>query len=265
MDPQKDNIIKGEETNLVSSPKKNDEAAIFEKDGAFMYVLKKTEKLTSAIYLISNLFPDSEPMKWDIRKKVSNLLSSVVENENIISNQSYDFIHSTKNKVLEIISMLGVASCAGLISSMNFSIIEQEFMNLLEILDGKHLSGQGTHNALPRAFFEVPSSQSRITKEISNLPSKTSDFSMELGKTAYSQKEKTSLPDVNVFKRTNRQNIIIGLLKKKKEVSIKDVSLVIKDCSEKTIQRELISLINLGIIKKMGERRWSRYSLVSEN
>jgi DeoR/GlpR family transcriptional regulator of sugar metabolism len=36
---------------------------------------------------------------------------------------------------------------------------------------------------------------------------------------------------------------------------------VIKDVSEKTIQRELISLIEAGIILKTGERRWSRYSI----
>jgi predicted HTH transcriptional regulator len=61
--------------------------------------------------------------------------------------------------------------------------------------------------------------------------------------------------------RSNRQNMILGLLRKKGDLTIKDISIVIKDCSEKTIQRELIAFISSGLVKRAGERRWSRYSL----
>ncbi len=36
---------------------------------------------------------------------------------------------------------------------------------------------------------------------------------------------------------------------------------MIDDCGEKTIQRELVSMMKEGSIKKEGERRWSQYSL----
>jgi len=42
---------------------------------------------------------------------------------------------------------------------------------------------------------------------------------------------------------------------------VKDFAKVITDISEKTIQRELLDLVQRGVIKKEGERRWSRYSL----
>jgi hypothetical protein len=42
---------------------------------------------------------------------------------------------------------------------------------------------------------------------------------------------------------------------------IKDVSPLIEGCSEKTIQRELMSMVHNGTLKKIGEKRWSRYSL----
>ncbi|MCX6702079.1 MAG: hypothetical protein NTX96_02725, partial [Candidatus Zambryskibacteria bacterium] len=63
------------------------------------------------------------------------------------------------------------------------------------------------------------------------------------------------------LKKSNRQNVILDLLKRKKELTIKDISLVIKDCSEKTIQRELNSFISIGVLKRAGVRRWSKYSL----
>ncbi len=46
------------------------------------------------------------------------------------------------------------------------------------------------------------------------------------------------------------------------EATIKDIAEVITDVSEKTIQRELNSLIEKGQVIRQGERRWSKYSLV---
>ncbi len=57
-----------------------------------------------------------------------------------------------------------------------------------------------------------------------------------------------------------RTSLILEFVRKHKNVSIKDISKVIKGFSEKTIQRELTLLIQLGLIEKRGERRWSVYS-----
>jgi hypothetical protein len=58
---------------------------------------------------------------------------------------------------------------------------------------------------------------------------------------------------------TERMSQILSFIQKNKQASIKDIAAVIKGCSEKTIQRELLSLIQQGLIKKVGERRWSVY------
>ena len=62
-------------------------------------------------------------------------------------------------------------------------------------------------------------------------------------------------------KKNKRQEDIISLLKERSDLSVKDFTQIIKDCSEKTVQRELLELVEKGIVKKQGERRWSRYSL----
>ncbi|MEK6878241.1 MAG: hypothetical protein AABY22_01465 [Nanoarchaeota archaeon] len=64
----------------------------------------------------------------------------------------------------------------------------------------------------------------------------------------------------NIFRPLDK--IEPSLIKRKKEIMIKDVVGLINDCSEKTIQRELLTLVDEGILKKEGERRWTRYSLV---
>jgi hypothetical protein len=58
---------------------------------------------------------------------------------------------------------------------------------------------------------------------------------------------------------SERMSLILDLVRKRKSLSIKEIAAVIKDCSEKTIQRELGALISQGLVRKVGERRWSVY------
>jgi len=50
-------------------------------------------------------------------------------------------------------------------------------------------------------------------------------------------------------------------------MSIKDIDLALQGlgekCGEKTLQRELVSMVGDGVLKKSGEKRWSRYFLAN--
>ncbi len=74
-----------------------------------------------------------------------------------------------------------------------------------------------------------------------------------------SEKKKTDVVD-----RLNRKTSILNFIKQNKEAQIKDILTYIGDCSEKTIQRELNELIKDGLLKKEGDRRWSKYSLLKD-
>ncbi len=58
---------------------------------------------------------------------------------------------------------------------------------------------------------------------------------------------------------SERVSLILGFIKKNRQASIKEIAAVVKGCSEKTIQRELGTLIERGLVRKVGERRWSMY------
>lgn len=61
---------------------------------------------------------------------------------------------------------------------------------------------------------------------------------------------------------TDRAERIKTVLEAKPKATIKDISEVVTDVSEKTIQRELNSLIEKGQVIREGERRWSTYSVL---
>ncbi|MEK7182326.1 MAG: hypothetical protein AAB679_01045, partial [Patescibacteria group bacterium] len=56
-----------------------------------------------------------------------------------------------------------------------------------------------------------------------------------------------------------RRTLIKNLMKNNRFIMIKDIMKLMKDCSEKTIQRELNSMVTENIIKREGTRRWSKY------
>ncbi len=234
-----------ENTNTSEIKSKNpDFESFFDTQSDFTFVAKKTEKLASAVYLITNLLSDNEPMKWTLRRKVSELLSFIVTYKDIRQSELTNFINNSRTRISEIVSLLEVSFLAGLVSRMNFSIIKQEFSNLLTALKNDHKT-DSTDGIIPTTFFNIPN---RILGSGSE-------------KNLYLIKDSMGIKDTTAFKSNNRQSIILGMLRKKKELNIKDIAVIIKDVSEKTIQRELISLIEAGIINKIGERRWSKYSL----
>lgn len=261
MDNSKDKKIQEDKTLSTHVSDKNiDFSTFFEKDKSFVFICKKTEKLTSAVYMISNLFPDTEPMKWTLRKKVSDLLSFIFQYKDVFEGGEKDFSYGAKGQTFEVTSLLEVCFRAGLVSNMNFSLLKQEFFNLvLAIEESKGADKEPANELLSKSFFDVSRPAFSTPSFYSRAPEETLQISSE--KTPRQVKDKDELVVKGEVKKSARQNTILTLLRKKKELTIKDISMVIKDCSEKTIQRELISFISAGIVKRTGERRWSTYSL----
>jgi DeoR/GlpR family transcriptional regulator of sugar metabolism len=71
-------------------------------------------------------------------------------------------------------------------------------------------------------------------------------------------KNPLKIPLINENK-SKRQDAILSLINERKSVGIKDISVLFSDTSEKTIQRELSTLVAAGKITKRGEKRWSVY------
>jgi hypothetical protein len=76
------------------------------------------------------------------------------------------------------------------------------------------------------------------------------------------EEKRTSPQKSKKSEQKNRRAQILSILQHKDSVNVKDISALITECSEKTLQRELSVLHKQNVLKKEGERRWSRYSLI---
>jgi hypothetical protein len=201
--------------------------------------LKRTEKLVSGLYLLTSFFDEKEPLKWKLRDLGSKLVSN----------------GEKRNIVLEIMSLLTIAKNAGLVSETNFDIIHREFS--IMVPQGQTL-GEVFKRLEEKEVQVQPQNQERITEKPSLYLASSIPKSQIIKDRIHRETPKEGVVAV---KKNSRQSIILNLLKKKKEIMIKDVSPLIAGVSEKTIQRELLALVSSGILRKIGEKRWSRYSL----
>ena len=220
------------------------------------YLYKKTERLVSAVYLLTSFISDKEPIKWQMREEGVNLLSQSLCLSDRLSSERMLAYTKFISTGLKFLSFLEVSYLSGIISEMNYNILKFEFESLIKIAESKEKLSHGGGLIFPEHFFEVQNDQLERAVDLSKGQNNMSD--------RLSFKKATEIVKTDELKqkdKSNRQDIIIDLLKKNKELGIKDFTLSIRGCSEKTIQRELVLLVSKGLIKKAGEKRWSRYSI----
>jgi predicted transcriptional regulator len=237
---------------------------------SFVFQYKKTEKILAALYLVTNFLSDEEPLRWQLRELGLSILSNVMSLKDALPSQKDSLCGAIKTSVFEMISLLEIAHFAGFISSMNFEILKREFVFLLDSVSTTKQSLESF--VLPTDFFteSVSVEQKSLTIPDPVFDQKNIKDKKYINQNLTQNNQKARVRDLQnpvkqygkvEVKKSSRQEVILNILKKKKEIMVKDISAVIVDCSEKTLQRELLDMVTQGILKKEGERRWSKYSI----
>ncbi|MBI1998720.1 MAG: DeoR family transcriptional regulator [Parcubacteria group bacterium] len=236
-------------------------------------IFRKSEKLATAVYLLTDFFDDKESLKWRLREESISFLSFVSSFvHNPPARISPSGIEARLNGVL---SFLELGRNTRLISPMNFSILREEYRSIAGALYREIESKEGSSDfEFPERFFSDEPARHEASdgrKPERGMILKDKDvFDTEAVKDTAKNHGFTSkisdfyLGSSDVYKKEFRRESILKILRTKGEITIKDIAYLVRGVSEKTIQRELISLINEGIVRREGKRRWSRYMLKSE-
>lgn len=263
-----------DQSSSFSDPINWKSLGFFSSDDYLVYVFKKVEKISAAIYLVTGLLKTEEPLKWELRDRAVDLLSASFMSSSSQSGDKNAVVQSLFSAALEIVSFLKVAHVSGLISDMNHRILVQEIDAVVSLLRDRLVhSAENAGYVLSESFFKTPTLFS--APPAPHAPSVGSPVHQQVpaarpGSPAaapvrdhkgQNKGHDNTFQQQGLAKKSDRQEAIVSLLKGQANLTIKDFSRVITDCSEKTIQRELIELMDKGVIKKEGERRWSTYSL----
>lgn len=269
------------ESNSREMSSKQSHLTVFNNNHHFAFIYRKTEKLVTAVYMITNFIKDNEPLKWKIREKALSLMSLNLAFTTVSLSDRKTLLKEYQAFSIEIVSLSAIGYHSGLISEMNFLILKREFDALVEVIQNEeHRKMNEETVMLSSAFFDtglVSSHPESVEK--TSLVHERNDFykghtesikapvvapqkTLEKREVSIPQVKDKKVQGVVQEKKTGRQGVIIDLLKKKQGLNIKDFSEVISGCSEKTIQRELLAMVASKTLRKEGERRWSKYYLI---
>ena len=261
------------------------------KDISFSISYTKTHKLITALYMVTDIIDREEP----IRNKLRTLGADIVSDMHSIP-------AGACNKIAETVSFLNIASAMNFISEMNCAILKKELLELrgsiqeyinmkptwladfmlnseLPFLDKEGL--RGGNSKITTSPFGRSSSVRRKENSIGHqfTNGQQTRIGVQKGSTLMKALSDRLNPDVgrptgaqafDILKRQRRDKIITIIKNNEGNATIKDIRTKINvgvealfTCSEKTLQRELLSMTREGVLKKTGEKRWTRYRLVN--
>jgi len=218
---------------------------------SFSYDYKKSEKLTAAVHIVTGSINVQEPICRLLRDKALSAFSKIIALGTVGKKGTID-VDKTRSSIVEVVSILGVAHRSGYISETNYSLLEGEYLDLGVFIE-KNAERLTQEKTLSHESLSVP-----YTETITKIPSAIYKGQLKTEK----RQEEGHISKINEVKHEERRETIMALLRENGKITVKDISHIVTNCSEKTLQRELSSMVKNGILKKEGERRWSQYSLV---
>lgn len=259
-------------------------------------IVKKCERLATAMYLVTNFLSDTEPMKPRLRELTLDFVREASHFRKGNQVMESNVLESLRHRIEEILSLLELSLVAGLVSEMNFTILKREYASLRDMIQVKKNSRESQSDSIlgdnffgtdsqgrafvsppPRSDLYAPKTAPAIPHKghsigqtsiaMSDRKVKESDDVQRsdlknLSPRSVLGKGATATPRATTdIAKESRRMRILKLVKDNREVTIKDISTHFPDLSEKTIQRELVLLVDTSVLKKFGERRWSRYTL----
>ncbi len=274
---QNDNSIKDSKNNLKDT---NGLGITLKDNGTNPVSYSKTNKLITALYMVTDILDKEEPIRLKLRTIGTGILSDM-----------HSVPLNALPKILEMMSFLDIAGAVNMISEMNLNILRKEFFELknaigesLEI--GSRINSEVALSELFDERFSLPSTLllaqtneerknvssarigvqkgSTLLKAIKDIRIPGQNSRPNMSDKAYRTFAKTSV-DHGALKGQRREEIIKIIKLNPAGATITDIKAkaagMLANCSEKTLQRELAGMLQKGVLKKTGEKRWSRYFL----
>ncbi|MCF7815488.1 MAG: hypothetical protein K9M10_00210 [Candidatus Pacebacteria bacterium] len=228
-----------------TSLRTKDQFSILEDTEYYKYIFKKTEKMSCAVFYILRSDPtnrQTDSVVNDLETAAQDLLDASLESLRSTSSTIEKKAMNVRYMLMRFESKLRVAHAARHLSVDLLEVFLHEIDSVQRSL--KKYTEPSARNPLEVAEIQYENARGKRT--------------MRARIETAIQKDDMGTEQVIV----GRRERVLSVLKDKGEATIKDIVGVVTDCSEKTIQRELTSLIKDNVILREGERRWSKYRLL---
>lgn len=208
------------------------------KDWYFCYL--KSERIAHVLTVLSER--SDTPSLKDIGRAAQSLPGEIAR----MAAGEFE-LASVLADVFSLLASLRLTATMGALHSENCVVLVREYESLAERL----MAGSHPSPFVATEDFFVPELSVEPLQSLSPRLSETvSETQIQI---------KDTLTKGHSKGQSTRASQILDYIRKHKSVSIKEIAATIRDCSEKTVQRELNVLIDQGLVRRVGERRWSTY------
>lgn len=262
---------------MTETDKKKDTGLSRTTSSRASYTCLKLKKMVAASFMITESIEASNPLRQAIRVTIADLMTEAYKTMGQHGSLSPQPRLALVNRLDAYLGQLETLVVIGDIAEESGEILKQEASSIREMLLGDGDFSGAYKMLIPSRFFEVDGGQyggdvTMSTEMNGSAPDKGHNDIRHKGRVldkvivggSGSKKDVMNLIGQRLGEAgTGRRILIKKSFEVGKEYSVKDVMAVIPGVSEKTVQRELLAMVGANEIGKRGERRWSRYFLLS--
>jgi DNA-binding transcriptional ArsR family regulator len=208
----------------------------------YKYIFKKTEKVCLAVFYILRSeggVVHKDTVLEDLENASRTLLATALMSLSVAKTAVDSAARTLRFDLMRLESQLRVAHASRHLSTAHLDVFLRELASLQRTL--RTYTERTNLSPLEQADAEPVRERNKPMRAVA-APS-------------------ASRAHVGTGDKTRRERIL-EVVRDRGSATIKDITDVVTDCSEKTVQRELIALIKDGIVHREGERRWSKYNLI---
>jgi len=221
-------------------------------------VFKKTERTVSVVFYILSYIERTEQSEFHI--KVMSEKAMAVHEASLATLSLYEYearekIFPFQQALVALEGAFRIANAARVLNDDVLALLLTE-VDLVQRYLRNHFATQ-----LPQSLREYNSLIASPSEPKTGTPRPTRESTPRAARVNIPKGDISSDAHLVYSQLVDRAARIKTVLEAKPEATIKDIAEVITDVSEKTIQRELNSLIEKGQVIRQGERRWSKYSI----
>jgi transcription elongation factor GreA-like protein len=220
----------------------------------FKYIFKKTEKISCAVFYILRHHHNvsaTNSVVSDLENTTRIVLDTALKSLTCTETHIRDTIYELRYALIALESKLRIAHVTQHIESKHLEVFLHEIDSVYRAMK------KYTEESIKDPLDEM---QSQEVYTHTDIRRKGERKNIRTGMPAPQGISVHTVDTQTMY--ISRRDRIREFLRDKPQATIKDIIQVITDCSEKTIQRELIDMIKDNIVVRDGERRWSKYTLV---
>lgn len=235
--------------------------------------------------MVTEYIKVNDPIRHELRTSSISILKDVNSIRHLSNIDHKTLLNDVHEKFSLVTDLIHIARDLGFISRMNSTILDTE-ISLLQKYIQTYIHQTTLEDSLlsnihfpDQLFADHLPNPTTTNKPTSFSPSNISSTYSKNKQPVFSKHIPFSLTDIkgqinrggyvsNHEKHEDRKAKIMDMIRGRKNsntgegsVMIKDITHAFPNVSEKTIQRELADMVSSGVLKKIGEKRWSKYTV----